>query len=314
MMRKLKLLTLLSVAGLLFGCTLQAGAQTPASEALRRDAEAYAEAHDVPLDEAIARLRAQDPIGELQAVLQEQEPDAFAGLWIEHEPEYKVVVAVTRDERRIYRRYVAAGPLEDKVEMREAERTLAELSAAQVALHQALNEVDSRADSGIDVQANCVSLYVADPEALLTQLDAAGLSLPDPVCIEETGPYAEAPPLDTPPGVVFPRQRPPEGLAAEMTALLIGDLVEVDGCLRVAGEGDESYLVIWPYDHTVTAAEDGTLQIRNGEGVVVAEVGDSVRMGGGTSPSAEQATETEIPERCSGPYWIAGSSIEVADE
>ncbi|MBN1180301.1 MAG: hypothetical protein JXD18_13900, partial [Anaerolineae bacterium] len=281
------------------------------SDALRRDAESYAEAHDVPLDEAIRRLKQQDPVGELNAVLQEQETGVFGGLWIQHEPEHKVIVLVTgdaADRERIRHRYVQGGPLEETVEIREAQATLAELETAQAETLRILEEIGSRADTGVDVRENCVSLYVADSDALLEEIDAAGLALPDHVCIESTGPYAETPPLDPPPGVVFPRQHPPEGLRVEMTALLIGELRENDGCLRIGEEG-HGHLIIWPYDHTVTA-EDGMLQILDGSGVLVARVGDVVRVGGGETRSPGSATPTEIPARCTGPYWIAGSQIE----
>jgi hypothetical protein len=292
-------------------CAAGASAGPPVSDGLLQDAEIYAEDRDIPLEEAIRQLRLQDPIGELNAVLQEREADVFGGLWIQHEPDYRVIVLVTGDSERIRRRYVAGGPLEGEVEIREAEATLEELEAAQTATMRILGVIGSRADSGIKVEENCVSVFVADPEALQADLDAAGTALPEQVCIEATGPYAEAPPLDPPPGIVFPRQHPPEGLRAEMAALLIGGLLEEDGCLRV-GEPDESHLVIWPYDHTVTAAEDGTLEVRDGSGQVVARVGDVVRLGGGQVPTAEDATPTEIPERCGGPYWIASSEVSSA--
>lgn len=126
MMRKpIALFILLSVVSLLLapGCTTESSVGPPVSDALQRDAEAYAEAQNVPLDEAIRRLRLQDPVGELNAVLQEQEAGVFGGLWIQHEPEYQVIVLVTgdaADQERIRRRYVQGGPLEETVEIREA--------------------------------------------------------------------------------------------------------------------------------------------------------------------------------------------------
>ncbi len=53
-----------------------------------------------------------DDPGVLQAVLLENEPEVFGGLWIEHDPEYRVVIQVTGDARRIYRRYVKGTALE----------------------------------------------------------------------------------------------------------------------------------------------------------------------------------------------------------
>jgi len=309
-MRRIVPLTMLlaTVALVVSGCATGASAGPPVSDGLLRDAEAYAEDQGIPLDEAIRQLRLQDPVGELNAVLQEREGDVFGGLWIQHEPDYRVIVLVTGDEERIRRRYVAGGPLAGEAEIREAEVTLEELMAAQAMTMRTLEAVGSRADSGIKVEENCVSVFVADPEALQAKLDAAGAALPEQVCIEATGPYAEAPPLDPPPGIVFPRQHPPEGLRAEMAALLIGELIEANGCLRVESAG-ESHLVIWPYDYTVTAADDGRLQVHDGTGEVIAQVGDVVRLGGGQVPTAEDATAIEIPERCGGPYWLASSEV-----
>ncbi len=315
-MRKRNMLTTLLLAVPLLvmsACATEASAGPAVSDGLLRDAEAYAEDQDIPLDEAIEQLRLQDPVGELSAVLEERESDVFGGLWIEHEPEHKVVVLVTGDQERIRHQYIEGGPLEDTVELRKAESTLEQLKAAQASTMVVLETAGSRADTGIDVKQNCVSLYVADPEELQTKLDEAGVALPDRVCVTPTGPYPEAPPLDPPPGIVFPRQAPPEGLRAEMAALLIGELTEEDGCLRV-GEKGESSLVIWPCDHTVTATEDGTVQIRDGDGNVVAEVGDIVRLGGGQVPTVDNLAGTEIPDRCGGPYWIASSEVESVNE
>jgi trimethylamine:corrinoid methyltransferase-like protein len=59
----------------------------------------------------------------------------------------------------------------------------------------------------------------------------------------------------------------------------------------------------------VTTAADGTLQIHDGSGAVVAQVGDTVRLSGGEVSSAVRYTPTEIKDHCEGPYWLAGSGI-----
>ena len=63
------------------------------SDALRRDASAMAEELGISVDEALRRLQYQDGIGDLQAALMANEHDTFAGLWIEHQPEYRIVIA-----------------------------------------------------------------------------------------------------------------------------------------------------------------------------------------------------------------------------
>lgn len=306
---------LVGVVLLLLGCTAASPTLDPAlqplSDALRRDAEAYAADHGVTVEEAARRLALQDPIGVLHEQLAAHEANTFGGLYIEHEPEHKVVVLFTRNGERTLRRYVRGGPLEHVVDVRRAKVPLAELEAAQATTMALLQEIGSGATTGIDVRENCVSLYVADLEAFEAQLEEAGAELPDPVCLVESGPYPPAPPLDLPAGIAFPRQDPPEGVLAEMMALLIGDLAEFDGCLRVrADAADPGVLVIWPYDHTLTRSDDGVLQVHDGTGAVVARVGDTVRMGGGQVPLPDDFVAAHIPAECPGPYWVAARGIE----
>ena len=67
------------------------------TDPLCRDAQQYAEEMGVDVEEAMRRLALQDPIGELNATLAARESDTFGGLWVEHQPEYKVVVLFTRN-------------------------------------------------------------------------------------------------------------------------------------------------------------------------------------------------------------------------
>ena len=56
------------------------------SDALLQDAQAYAADVGVDLEEALNRLGLQDAIGNLNARLQSEQRDTFAGLWVEHQP------------------------------------------------------------------------------------------------------------------------------------------------------------------------------------------------------------------------------------
>ena len=69
-------------------------------DAVAQDAVMYAADQGVDLDEAIRRLQLQDPIGELDAELTENERDTFGGLLIQHAPEFRVVVRFTRGAAR----------------------------------------------------------------------------------------------------------------------------------------------------------------------------------------------------------------------
>ena len=150
-------------------------------ETLARDAASYASDFDVDIDEAIRRLKLQDPIGELQAALAEQERDTFAGLWLEHTPEYRVVVRFTRGGEETMRPYLEGSPLAAIVEVRPADATLDELLGAMEAATAALRDLGVRGYTVVDIQGNRVQLHVADAAQFADALRNAGLALPSSV-------------------------------------------------------------------------------------------------------------------------------------
>jgi hypothetical protein len=147
-------------------------------EALMKDAQAYAAAMGVSLDEAIRRLQLQDEIGSLNAALAVNEADTFAGLWIQHQPTYRVVVQFTRDGEAVIQPYIEHGPLAGIVEVRIAHATLNELEAARAQAAQIAHGLSIRASSGINVFKNRAELYVLDPTEFHVALREAGLQLP----------------------------------------------------------------------------------------------------------------------------------------
>jgi len=153
------------------------------SDALLQDASHYAADVGVDLDEAVRRLQAQDMIGELGAELEANEQPTFGGLWIQHKPEYKVVVAFIRDGEETVRPYIQGTSLADMVEVREVEATLAELREAQREAGAILSQLGIRASSGIDITNNVVQMYLSESEN--EELDAglkdSGLKLPNKV-------------------------------------------------------------------------------------------------------------------------------------
>jgi hypothetical protein len=112
--------------------------------------------------------------------------------------------------------------------------------------------------------------------------------------------------------VHFLRQKVTDG--AQMEALLDGELVLADGCLRIKENyGEESYAAIWPFEFNFEV-QNGNVDILNGEGRVVAQVGDQVRISGGEIP---RFSEKEFEQnylgtlRCSGRYWLVGYEVAV---
>jgi len=283
------------------------------SDALRRDAQAMAEHISIPVDEALRRLQYQDGIGDLQATLMANEAETFAGLWIEHEPEYRIVVQFTRDGEQTIHPYLEGKPWADRVEVRTAEATLASLEAAMAETMNLLQALDLNVITLLNVQENRVEVIVIDRAWFQAELDKAGVQLPEHVELVMSEAYRgqEIDVCATPavPGVAFPRQAP---LVTEvMEAQLIGDLLLVDGCLRVKDlySGD-SILPIWPPEFTLGAENDG-IQVLDGDGQVVARVGEEVYMGGGevSSPSLPDCVRQQLPAECSGPYWIVGMGV-----
>lgn len=66
-------------------------------DALLYDAQGYASNTGVSTEEALRRFQLQDIAGKLGAELGKNETETLAGLWIEHTPEFRIVVRFTRD-------------------------------------------------------------------------------------------------------------------------------------------------------------------------------------------------------------------------
>ena len=112
-------------------------ARTP-EEALRYDAIWYADHFGVSIDEAVYRLGLQQRIGELNAILIEQEKHTYAGLWITHLPEYEVHIAFTNEPETTIEPYLRNSPLQEFVTLESAKFSYDELSNNQVNITQYL--------------------------------------------------------------------------------------------------------------------------------------------------------------------------------
>ncbi len=151
--------------------------------ALHADAEVYAADQGIDLNEAIQRLKLQTVIGDLDASLQTNEPDTFAGLWIQHRPEYRVVVAFTVYGEETIRKYVEGGLLSDFIEIRTASATLVQLRDAQSSAIHTLRKLGIEFDSEINVFNNQVEICATDPELVHVTLYEADETLPELVVV-----------------------------------------------------------------------------------------------------------------------------------
>jgi hypothetical protein len=99
-------------------------------EALRMDAEVYAKDQNVSVDEAIRRLELQGEIGKLDGELARNEPDTYAGLWIQHQPTFGVIVNMAGNSEKATE-YTRVISFADLVEVREVAKSLRQLEADQ---------------------------------------------------------------------------------------------------------------------------------------------------------------------------------------
>jgi hypothetical protein len=118
--------------------------------------------------------------------------------------------------------------------------------------------------------------------------------------------------LSSPSVLIFPQQVESERTAYQ-DALTKGELIVVDGCLRLrTGDPDGPvFLLIWPPGYALRT-EGEAIEVLDKTGRVVVRVGERVQLGGGESPTTAALLETileePLPEQCPGPYWMVAPS------
>ena len=126
----------------------------------------------------------EDPISALQLSLRDDEADSFAGLWLQHEPEYRVVVAFTGNGEETIQKYVPAGSQLDRlIEVRPARYTYSQLKSDHQKLLAILDRIRHPVSVGILVQDNLIELSVTDRAAFEAALAAADATLPESVVV-----------------------------------------------------------------------------------------------------------------------------------
>ena len=98
-----------------------------------------------------------------------------------------------------------------------------------------------------------------------------------------------------------------------MDALVTGQLILTNGCLRVNDYYGNSILLIWQPGFS-TRTEQGTVQVVDGTGQSVASVGDYVEIGGGFDDDPTwMGLKEPLPKDCPKPYWVVGDYIKKID-
>ena len=175
------LASLVAISVIVSGATGNSSGDDP----LTRDAQAYADRHNTTLDEAIIRLNLQEVVGDLEYQLASNEGATFAGIWIQHSPEYKIVVKFTENGDATMRRYVEDGELEGLIEVGRATNTLASLEEAQTNAKTLGATVNVKTESDIDIFNNKVTLHVLDKTDFVDKVEEDGLTIPSTVRVVE---------------------------------------------------------------------------------------------------------------------------------
>jgi hypothetical protein len=157
-------------------------------EAYRVDAEAYVAAFGGTIDEAVRRLKLQEKIIELDEKLQAHERGAFAGLWIEHTPRFRVIVQFTHGGKEVVLPYVQKGRLavlENVVEVQNAPISLGQLRNSHEGVIQDIQATGVPFESDIVLQTSSINVYVTSREQLETAMSNIGRPFPGNVQVVE---------------------------------------------------------------------------------------------------------------------------------
>ena len=285
---------------------------TESGEVFNPDVQYYANDLGIDVEEAAYRLSLQESIGKLNACLEGEEKDTFAGLWIEHEPSYQVVVAFTRDGEDTLAIYITGSALEDIVRVRSAAVTYEELRAVQAETDRLLQPLNTPFSSGINIQENLVELYITDIDAFDAGIQDHDIELPKHLSVVTIyEPLGDDLPFEVNPddSIYFPQLKTRS--TSFMEALLIGRLEVENGCLLAFQEGsDQPITIVWQTDYFLHNNE-GSIEMLDREGKVVARVGETIYLGGGEVGGIEDdQLQAPMPEHCSSsPLWLMGEFL-----
>jgi hypothetical protein len=147
------------------------------ADGIQQDAAAYASQFRVSLQEGGRRLQLQEAVDALNARLTEEQAATFAGLSIEHSPEFHVIARFTRKGEETIRPYLSPA-LAEIVRVEPARFTLRQLERRLEASYHRVLAAGIPAAGGVDVRANRAEVHVlrgrsAAARAVLGEGDAA---------------------------------------------------------------------------------------------------------------------------------------------
>lgn len=279
------------------------GGETPSSPSMT---QMYARDNCVTLAEAERRMAIQgsNVAGNLQQRLRAGEASTFAGLWVEHQPEYRVKVAFTRDAAATLARYTR-DPLFVPVErsgtsetelLAETRRVVDDLVGAGIGFTSASPDIMTGRGE--------VNLAVERDEALAAAR-SAHIRIPDYIDLVAPPPLKVAVPAPFPGGAArlaaFPRAKfRRSGISLLMGSGRVQPYVR-NGCLVLDTE-DGPVTILWPYEATPDLSRNGVIEIVDRSNGVRFAIGDAIAVEDGVVFDTTRVPAIDENARCPAPY------------
>jgi hypothetical protein len=288
----------------------------------------YARAYCVPIEEAERRMEIQnrgaigpkmepgplppppeDSIGALNAALQQKEAGTFAGLWIQHRPDYRVVVAFTRNAAATLAKYTK-DPLFKPLD--RPGPTLVELRAMQDRLVREFTQRGFRwSGAGAMENKGIVEIILAQDAAPIRAAAARGeFPLKSWVVLVEPRPL----PIPAPPppraGDTRVRSFPQLAFRTDMDMrTLVGvpdvpaTLRLVDGCLKL-DTGSETRTALWQASDALDLSDPARVSVLDRLSGIRISAGEEIVLMG-LQPGEERVPDRIVgAEGCPGPYRV----------
>lgn len=269
--------------------------------------QSYAREYCVTMAEAERRMaiQASNVAGTLMQRISTAEAATFAGLWIEHRPEYRVKVAFTRDAAATLARYTG-DPLFVPVE--RPGPTLIELRAGTSRVAQDLEMIGSRFNmASANEQTGRGEVALASDLEPVRQAQRDGrIRIPDFIDLVPPPPFKVTVPPPYPGGAArlaaFPRAKFRRSGISLLTGSGKVQPYVRDGCLVVDVE-DSPVTILWPNEAQPDLSRNGVIEIvdrTNGEKFAL---GDAIAVDGGGLSDIANVPAIDESARCPAPYF-----------
>jgi hypothetical protein len=248
-----------------------------------------------------------DDIGSLNGRLQQEEAATFAGLWIQHRPDYRVVVAFTRDAAATLARYTR-DPLFKPLD--RPGPTLLELRATQERLIEEFTRRGYRwASAGAYENRGAVEIELAQEAAPIRAAAARGeFALPSWVLLTEPRPLPVRAPPPPAAGDMRVRSFPQLPFRTDMFPRTLVGVPDQPATLRLAGGclvlqiGNETRTALWQASDALDLSDPARTSVVDRLSGVRVFAGDEIVLMG-LQPGEEQVPEKIVGgEGCPGPY------------